>query len=245
MDDPQPGFDQEFWRSKFTDEERAEFRKNLPRKIHLAISFIIFIGLPLKELLHAIFTIKTLAVASLAGQFIAYHENYAIPFGPSDIFTLWHDRFPACRTHLHRLIVEPCAREIVLKESDAGIKDKSLRISTKALNMDTIRTMLSPSKLATKLRTLAPFTFGLLEVFTTAPNTYRKRKARQAAQDSEDSENPLADTDDEDDTEDTFFGATGDDSGDGPGPDDSPQDEAASAKLPRSTMVSCSRIVVS
>lgn len=59
--------------------------------------------------------------------------------------------------------------------------------------MDTIRSLLNPGRLAEKYRSLMPFMFGLLEVFTESPNRYAKEKAArerkaQGAVDSDDSE---------------------------------------------------------
>lgn len=152
---------------------------SLSAKIHLVVSLILFLGVPLKDLLHFLFSSSIHKVRALSGQFIAFHPDYAIPFGPSDVYNLWHEKFARCRERLHTEIVEPCAHKIVLAESTKCLKDKSLKIRIKDLTMDTIRRLLNPMELTAKYRSLAPFTFKLLEIFTTSPNDYRRKKNKK------------------------------------------------------------------
>ncbi|KAJ7586010.1 hypothetical protein C8J56DRAFT_1052373 [Mycena floridula] len=96
--------------------------------------------------------------------------------------------------YLHEVIQE-CACEMVLSESDKIISDPTLKIRVKYLTVATIREFRKPAEIAKKYRQAAPFFWKLLGVFCASPNHYRTEKAQSDKKKSAD----LEDSDWEDD----------------------------------------------
>lgn len=86
----------------------------------------------------------------------------------------------------------PCAREIVLAESDAAIADKGLKIKSRKLTLDSVRQLLSPASLEKRSRHLAPNFLNLLDVFADTPNEYQRKKVRKQARKAEKKERDAA-----------------------------------------------------
>ena len=82
-------------------------------------------------------------------------------FPPATVFNLWHLQWPHEWHHLHNMI-QPCAHEIALEESDQIIRDSSLQIQIKTLTIKEIQELLQLDALVEKFKKSAPFIFGLL-----------------------------------------------------------------------------------
>lgn len=97
-------------------------------------------------------------------------------------------------------MIEPCAHEIALEESDRIIQDSGLQIRMSKLTLKGIRNLLNPKALMEKIKDLAPFVWGILHTFSASPNKYRRRKARREDRsNSEDAEDEDWDDDPNDD----------------------------------------------
>ncbi|KAH7905194.1 hypothetical protein BJ138DRAFT_1106182, partial [Hygrophoropsis aurantiaca] len=158
----------------------------------LVFTLILYLNLSIRDLLFFIFESKISTVKHRAGMFMAFDRRRDIPFAPAKLYKIWHDRFPRSKPHLHDLIIEDCANEIVLEESNAVINEKTLKIKLKHCTMESVTSHLNPRQLADKYRYLAPFTWNILAVFTTSPNRYRKAKERRKQRqelESDDEEN--------------------------------------------------------
>lgn len=145
----------------------------------IVFSLIIYFNLSLRDFLFFIFESNIHAVKLRAGVFLSHNPNNKDRFLPSTLYHLWHNRFPKCRPHLDRFLIEPWAQKLVLNESNAIINDDAYRIHPRLCTVDTVRDILHPGKIAAMYKTSAPFTWSLLETFTTSENSYRRKMAKQ------------------------------------------------------------------
>ncbi|KAI0691455.1 hypothetical protein C8T65DRAFT_745440 [Cerioporus squamosus] len=159
----------------------ANVPTQLEDRLHLVVSLIIFLTLPIGRLLIFIFSSDIKSVKTRAGIFLGHNKTSQKPdevFLPATVYQLWHTRWPKSRKLLHRLLVEPCARELAVQESDHIIRHPGFRIQMKTLTMATIRALMNPTEILKIIQKKAPFTYGYLYAFTMAPNEYRRKKAR-------------------------------------------------------------------
>ncbi|KAF6754008.1 hypothetical protein DFP72DRAFT_813583 [Ephemerocybe angulata] len=151
-------------------------------KKHLLFSLLCYLQIPLLDFLEWTFKSDITTVRTRAGRFLGYHAtglDEERRFPPAVIFRLWHGFGEGkARKHLHEMI-HSCAQEIALEESDAIIKDKTLKIKTSELTQDSFERLLTPDMLLEVYRNHAPFTWKVLETISASPNLYRKRKSAQ------------------------------------------------------------------
>lgn len=147
---------------------------------HLVFSLILYLKLSLREFLWFIFESNIPAVKRKAGLFMANKDSWAIPFAPAHLFSVWLARWPRSKPFLLEMI-KPCVQDVILEESNKIINDPELKIRTKTLTMQSIHHALDPGRLATRYKSLAPFLWDLLLVFTTSPNKSRKQRNAQKA----------------------------------------------------------------
>lgn len=191
-------FDSRFWEEHLSDIDT----KDLETKLHLVMSLLIFLGISFQKFLRFMFSSDISSVRTRASRFMGYTPSAKQEdnsFYPGTIFNLWHSRWPDSRPHLHQMI-EPCAHEIALEESDRIIQDSGLQIRMSKLTLKGIRNLLNPKALMEKIKDLAPFVWGILHTFSASPNKYRRRKARREDRsNSEDAEDEDWDDDPNDD----------------------------------------------
>lgn len=164
-----------FWEGILTPEN---IPRSLEDKLHLVLSLIIFLSIPLSRLLVFLFSCDIQAIRNRVSIFMGHHRAAQDPedvFLPSTIYKLWHTRWPKARKLLHEFIIQPCASEIAVKESDKIIHHPGFRIKIEKLTISGVRELLSPTAIIKIIREKAPFTYGYLHAFTTAPNTHRRR----------------------------------------------------------------------
>lgn len=152
---------------------------NPEQKVHLVVSLIMYLMVPLHSLLWFLFESPDPDIKMRASSFLKI-QGHASPgseneFAPKKLYRLWHDRFPKCRKALHSSIVVPCAHEMALAESNRGISDPALKVKLSKLGMSSIRDILNPGELIDKYREMFTFMFPLLETFAAAPNEYRRK----------------------------------------------------------------------
>ncbi|KAG9015670.1 hypothetical protein FRB90_004558 [Tulasnella sp. 427] len=190
MDNDELQYNDPFWESILPEAIRVSRQdpKNLVARIHLIISLILYLAIPLKQLLHHIFSTKNQRVASAAGRFISRREEQQIAFGPVDLYSLWNTQYPKCRGNLEELIVKPAAKRIALAESDSAISDPKLKIKLADLTVHSVRDLLTPTGLEDKYRQHAPFLFEILETFAKSPNRYEKWRGFKVTVDVEEDE---------------------------------------------------------
>lgn len=183
-------FDNNYWEKHLSDMAKA----NVETRLHLVTSLIIFLALSFRQLLQFMFSSDIPAVKNKASRFMrhtptAKDEDQRFP--PSTVYNLWHARWTHSHPMLHQMI-QPCAHEIALEESNRIIKDSSFQIRVKTLTIHSIRQLLQPEILVQNFRDAAPFMFGLMHTFAASPNKYRKQKAstreKTAANTEEDEE---------------------------------------------------------
>ncbi|TFK81402.1 hypothetical protein K466DRAFT_604525 [Polyporus arcularius HHB13444] len=107
-------------------------------KIHLVLSLVTFLALPLHELFIYIFSCDIKSVKARATRFLTYQP-------PA---TFRHERWPHSIQNLHDMVVQPCAEEIALKESDNIINDSSFKIKLHTLTIARMRELLGLDKKA-------------------------------------------------------------------------------------------------
>ncbi|KAJ3540198.1 hypothetical protein NMY22_g4401 [Coprinellus aureogranulatus] len=178
MSKPTLSFSKSFWNDvlrnktgKLDDDE----------KNHLVFSLLQYLRVTTLDFLEFIFTSDIIDVKRKAGTFMGYDArklDETRRFAPAVIFKAWHNKYPSSRPLLHDMI-QPCAREIALQESDNIIKNKDLKLKTASLTQTTFEDILTPGKMVDLYMKDAPFVWGLLNVFASSPNPYRKRKARE------------------------------------------------------------------
>ena len=144
----------------------------------LVFSLILYLNLSLKDFIFFLFESKIRSVRHRAGLFMSCRSSLTANFAPAKLYTLWWTHFSHCRQHLADYIIQPHAKEIVLKESDIFIADKRYKVPPKSCTVDQIMDVLDPGKLASQYEAMVPFTWDLLMTFTVSANRYRKRKAR-------------------------------------------------------------------
>ena len=108
-------------------------------------------------------------------------------FQPGMIFRAWHENFPKARAQLHKMI-QPCAIEMVLEESDKLIGEKELQVEMKDLTLKSIKTLLQPKVILDKYHQLAPFICELLETISALPNRHHKYNAKMNEFEEDDDE---------------------------------------------------------
>ena len=195
------------WHAILPPHEREQARtKTRAEKIWMVISLILYLKLPLAPLILCLFETDNEKVKQLSGNFlrgtsVADPETDMGTFFPAaKLYSLWHGRFKTCREKLHKYIVEPCAKEIIEAESNAGIRCPDLKVTLTALTMKDIKSVLNPGTLLQKYMSLFPFMYSLLMVFCASPNRHRKYNIpRQQAQkdtsaQSDDAEDAAGDT---------------------------------------------------
>ncbi|KAF9061594.1 hypothetical protein BDP27DRAFT_1369506 [Rhodocollybia butyracea] len=134
-----------------------------------------------KRVIHAT---NTSSVKQKAGKFLEYCSTEETRrSAPARLWSLWHRNYKAW-LHLHS-IMQGCADEIVLEESNSIISDPSLKVQVKGLNAESIRSLLAPRILYEKYCWHAPFTTGVLQILTASPNCYEKRKQAHQEADSD------------------------------------------------------------
>ena len=166
-----------FWQHRLAPED---IPVSIDMKVQLVFSLIVYLALPLHHLLGFIFSSNIRAVKDRAAHFMAYHApegNSPSIFHPASLFRVWHEQFPRAHHHLHDKIVRPCAEEIALQESNNIIQDPTFQIRTSTLTIAQLRRLTDPRTILATIQDKAPFTYGYLRAFTTAPNEYRKRKS--------------------------------------------------------------------
>ncbi|TFY63199.1 hypothetical protein EVJ58_g3390 [Rhodofomes roseus] len=188
-------FDGTYWNTLLPPEQQPTSEID---KLHLIYSLIVFLGLSLSKVFAFAFTSNIKSIKERAGTFLAVRRKRGQKerFGPADLYGLWHANWPRCRQDLHERIVKPCMEKIAVTESDLIIGDRSLKVRLKKLTIADVRALLDPVAVAAKLRHMAPFTYGYLYAFATAPNKYRRDRARRHA--SGESDDLLAATEAED-----------------------------------------------
>ncbi|KAF9066250.1 hypothetical protein BDP27DRAFT_1365785 [Rhodocollybia butyracea] len=169
---------EDVWQAKFASELGPSPQK-IPywKKLHLLFSLMVFLNLSIANFINFLFTSSASSVRQKAGKYLEYHPHGVDEthrFAPAKLWSLWHENSKA-RPYLHT-IVQGCASEIVLDESDSIISDPSLKVRVKGLTASSIHSLLAPRILYEKYCGLAPFTTGILRTFTASPNRYRRRK---------------------------------------------------------------------
>ncbi|KAI1795010.1 hypothetical protein LXA43DRAFT_939422 [Ganoderma leucocontextum] len=180
-------YSSDFWEEVFAGQETP---KDTTGKLHLVFSLLVYLALPLHHLLVFAFSSHIKAVRTRANRFFDYRthagaESTEPPgriFWPERVYRLWHENWVNAQGHLHELIVQPCAEEVAVEESDELIKEPSFRIKRSSLTMASIRCLMSPTTILSVIKEKAPFTYRLLHAFTTAPNEYRKKKFRRTGE---------------------------------------------------------------
>ncbi|KAJ7588811.1 hypothetical protein C8J56DRAFT_1049740 [Mycena floridula] len=184
----------EFWEQRLGE---AEVKSDLMTRIQLLFSLMVFLNISIGQYLRFLFTSPITDVRRRAGKFLGFTKSAATPdeqFLPGMIYRLWHNHSTKTKHYLHEVIQE-CACEMVLSESDKIISDPTLKIRVKYLTVATIREFRKPAEIAKKYRQAAPFFWKLLGVFCASPNHYRTEKAQSDKKKSAD----LEDSDWEDD----------------------------------------------
>ena len=170
-------YDDNYWR----DILEKDIRKvSLEKKLHLVFSLVMFLQISVTQLLKFIFTSEIKEVRARAARFLGHTPTATsqdMEFPPGMVFRAWYENFPKAKVHLHNMI-QPCAIEMVLEESDRLIGDKDLQITMKNLTLKSIRTLLQPRFILDKYHQLAPFTWNLLETISASPNRHRKYNAK-------------------------------------------------------------------
>jgi len=166
-------YDENYWMEVL----KQDIKKiSLNKKLHLIFTLVMFLQISVAQLLNFIFTSPIKEVQNRAARFLGHtqtatSEDKAFPAGM--IFHAWHKKFLKARKNLHKMI-EPCAVEMVLEESDKLIGDKELQVKMKDLTLQLIKTLLEPKTIIEKYHLLAPFTWNLLETISASPNKHCK-----------------------------------------------------------------------
>jgi len=130
-------YDESYWEKILENDIQ---KKSLNEKLHLIFTLVMFLQISVTQLPQFIFTSEVQEVRNRAARFLGHtrtatSEDKAFPAGM--IFRAWHDNFPKAKKNLHKMI-EPCAVEIVLEESDKIIGDKELQVKLKDLTLRSI-----------------------------------------------------------------------------------------------------------
>ncbi|KAJ7351206.1 hypothetical protein DFH08DRAFT_992443 [Mycena albidolilacea] len=141
---------------------------------------MIFLLVSTKQLMHLLFTTEIPSVTKRISHFMGFfatESTLEAQFAPALIFNLWHDgsRWPKAQNYLREMTV-PCAHELALPDSDRVISSPHLRVQLKTLSIHKLRKLLHPTKLVEIIKELAPFTWGVLHMFSASPNKARKQR---------------------------------------------------------------------
>ncbi|KAJ7598550.1 hypothetical protein C8J56DRAFT_1039439 [Mycena floridula] len=205
MADPPPTlqFDNAYWMEKLG----PDMQKAAPlTKFHLLFSLLVFLKVSLAAFFKFIFESEIKVVKDRVSRFMGYTptaQTADIVFPPSMLFRHWYNRahFPGARKHLQAMIQE-CAFDIALAESDNIISYKGFKLRIKSLTIGSLRKLLNPKVLARRYQELAPFTWNLLLRFSSSPNPYRHRNSDPAGTTSPSGPAEYSDWDDDPDLDD-------------------------------------------
>ncbi|KAJ7077663.1 hypothetical protein B0H15DRAFT_915181 [Mycena belliarum] len=158
---------------------------------------MIFLSISTRQLFYWLFTTEIPSVKKRIAHFMGFfgtESTLEAQFAPAMIFSLWRDgkRWPKAQKYVREMTI-PCAHELALQDSDRLISSPRLRIRLKTLTIQQLQEILHPTKLIEIVQGLAPFTWGLLNTFSTSPN--RSRRQRKT---NENVPMPPTDTDEED-----------------------------------------------
>ncbi|KAI4521693.1 hypothetical protein K525DRAFT_269605 [Schizophyllum commune Loenen D] len=178
-------------------------------KFYLVFSLLCFLNLSIFEFLQLLFSSTHTRVKMRVGHFLKAPFSAAMDmdsalaeYPPAQIYELWHQHCPRAARPFLQATVKKYALDLALQESDAIIKNTSLKIKLKDLTIGQIRELLNPDVLESRLRELAPFVWSILEVFCSSPNRYRKamsaKERREAGNQEEEEEDELSGGGDED-----------------------------------------------
>jgi hypothetical protein len=106
-----------------------------------------FLQVSVAQLLNFIFTSEIKEVRARAARFLGHTPTATskdMEFLPGMVFHAWHENFPKAKAQLHKMI-QSCAIEIVLEESDKLIGDKELQVTMKDLTLKSINNKLPGS----------------------------------------------------------------------------------------------------
>nr|VWP01094.1 Sensor protein zRas [Ganoderma boninense] len=176
-------YSSDFWDAHLAVGERPT---ELQAKLDLVASLLLYLSVSFGQLLIYLFSSTNTQLKTRASRFLRYHKKATDPnhvFYPSTIYNLWHERWPKAQPHLHDNIIEPCARKIAVAEGDTIIKERAFQVKLSSLTIANMRKLLQPAALLRDLRLKAPFTFGYLYAFTTAPNKYRIQSGQSQGED--------------------------------------------------------------
>ena len=145
-------------------------------RIHLVFSLLCFLKVSVLQLFTFTFESDVKAVKDKASIFMGYSPSAGPQeidrFSPACMMNIWSTRWPnVCRKHF-KAMIGPYASEIVKRESDCLISDPRLHISLKNLTAQHVQDILKPELLTGTYREQAPFVFGILHTFASAPNPY-------------------------------------------------------------------------
>jgi hypothetical protein len=166
-------YDENYWRKVL---EKDICKISLEKKLHLIFTLVMFLQISIAQLLKFIFTSEIKEVRGRAARFLGHTptaNSKDMEFLPGMVFRAWHENFPKAKAQLHKMI-QPCAIEMVLEESDKLIGDKELQVKMKDLTLKSIKTLLQPDVILDKYHQLAPFICNLLETISASPNRHRK-----------------------------------------------------------------------
>jgi hypothetical protein len=153
-------YDDCYWQEALEKDIR---KISLEKKLHLIFTLVMFLQISVAQLLNFIFTSEIKEVRSRAAIFLGHTPTATskdMEFQPRVVFRAWHENFRKAKAQLHKMI-QPCAIEMVLEESDKLIGDKELQVKMKDLTLKSIRTLLQPKVIVDKYHQLAPFTWSL------------------------------------------------------------------------------------
>ena len=170
-------YDDYYWQEVL---EKDIHKITLEKKLHLIFTLVMFLKISVVQLLKFIFTSKIKEVQGRAARFLGHTPTAMskdMEFQPGMIFCAWHENFLKAKAQLHKMI-QPCAMEMVLEESDKLIGDKELQVTMKDLTLKSIRTLLQPKVILDKYHQLAPFMWNLLETISASLNRHCKYNAK-------------------------------------------------------------------
>ena len=168
-----------FWINQIPDLRQA----SLQICLHLVFSLICFLNVSLFQFFKFTFESDIKQVKGKASIFMGYNvQRGPLEYNrwpPALMMHLWSTRWSVvCHKHFKDMIA-PYAAEIVLRESNSLISDKTLQISLKKVTIESILNILKPETLAVTYQDKAPFTFQILHTFAASPNPYRKKKTKK------------------------------------------------------------------
>ncbi|KAJ7164617.1 hypothetical protein C8R43DRAFT_946433 [Mycena crocata] len=144
---------------------------------------MIFLSVSTRQFIHWLFTTEIPCVTKRISHFMGFfttETTLEAQFAPAMLFSLWRNgkRWPKAQKYLREMTV-PCAHELALQDSDRVISSPLLRIRLKSLTIRELRGLLHPTKLIEIIRSLAPFTWGILHTFCASPNRARRQRTTE------------------------------------------------------------------